>query len=251
MSMGQQHLAALQETMPTRAFGIRLEPRAEAFPHNAEVYDGMAEEWTISTLKQYAESNFAGFNKLLEERDKRREEHNAAQDAALRAAMSAAREAIDKASIANDDRFRSIPELRASLNDVGRVSMPRVETESLIRSLADKLEQAVKGLDAKFDTRLSALDEKYNTKIDTIDSKFGSLSVTRGEMLNVVTNRVLAIESENKGIVKNKTAIIVTGGFVISVFLFLFALYSFVSNNHQIAADALSTVQRDSHGVPR
>lgn len=60
-------------------------------------------------------------------------------DKAINAALAAAKEAVLKAEAASEKRFEAVNEFRASLSDQQRTLMPRVESELVVKNLADRL----------------------------------------------------------------------------------------------------------------
>jgi hypothetical protein len=92
----------------------------------------MAEDptgWTLATLKEH-------FDSLLAEEDRRYEQRFASQEQAIR-----------KADAANDARFSSVNEFRATLSDQQRTFMPRPEAERIITSIDERLAAMAARLD--------------------------------------------------------------------------------------------------------
>ena len=100
------------------------------------------DEWTVATLKSLLE-------RTLSEMDKR----HAAQLEAIReqtkAAFASSEKAILKAEAASERRFESVNEFRAALSDQGRLMMPRIETETLLNVVNEKIEDLRKQMDVK------------------------------------------------------------------------------------------------------
>jgi len=65
--------------------------------------------------------------------------------------MNAADRAVSKAEIASEKRFESVNEFRAALNDNGRLQMPRIEAEGLLRAQGEKFEAANAALSHRVD----------------------------------------------------------------------------------------------------
>ena len=111
--------------------------------------------WNLVTLKTY-------FEELIRASDKRYEERYASSQTSLLAATNSAKEAVTtamtaaekavttamtaadraaaKAELAADKRFEAIDDLKKSLVEYQRESLPRMEGEALIKGLAEKME---------------------------------------------------------------------------------------------------------------
>jgi hypothetical protein len=70
------------------------------------------------------------------------DERRDAQDRAVQAALQSAKEAVTKAETASEKRFDAVNEFRQTLADQASTLMPRVEAESRIAALAEKLEDS-------------------------------------------------------------------------------------------------------------
>ncbi len=99
--------------------------------------------WTVDTLRQ-------DLSRILDEMDRRYQQRYeaqqegvaaalAAQEKAVNAALIAADRAVIKAELAAEKRFESVNEFRATLSDQAANLMPRLEAESRIQTIADKL----------------------------------------------------------------------------------------------------------------
>lgn len=89
-------------------------------------------EWTLKTLK-------AHFEALQQESDKRYEQRFGAQEKAVNAALTAAKEAVSKAETSAEKRFDSVNEFRAQLSDQAATFMPRMESEQRMSTLDEKI----------------------------------------------------------------------------------------------------------------
>ena len=88
--------------------------------------------WTVDTLRAHVRD-------LIEERDRRYNERFIAQEKAVEAALTSAKEAVLKAEGAAERRFESVNEFRNTLADQARDLMPRLETEALIKNIEEKV----------------------------------------------------------------------------------------------------------------
>ncbi len=79
------------------------------------------------------------FEAVLAEKDKGYSQRFDAQEKAVTAALTAAKEAVVKAEIAAEKRFDSVNEFRGQLSDQARTFMPRPECEKEFESLRDKI----------------------------------------------------------------------------------------------------------------
>ncbi len=88
--------------------------------------------WTVDTLKAYIE-------RLFDEHDKRYEQRFAAQEKAVKDALTSASIAVDKAEGTAEKWRQNANEWRGTLNDRDRLLMPRIETEQRLKALDDKI----------------------------------------------------------------------------------------------------------------
>lgn len=93
--------------------------------------------WTVDTA-------LAHLRAVADERDRRYEQRFEAQTEAVSAALTSAKEAVDKAETAATRRFESVNEFRAQLADQAGTFMPRLEAEQRIGQLAEKIDD-IKG----------------------------------------------------------------------------------------------------------
>jgi len=93
-------------------------------PHGAE--------WTVATLHEH-------FVSLLEEMDKRNEQRFAAQEKAVDAALSSAKEAVLKAEHSAEERFRNTNEWRQTVESLISGCFPKDEANRVIRTLEEKI----------------------------------------------------------------------------------------------------------------
>src|SRR5580700_3457995 len=122
--------------------------------------------WTIDTVREYASHMITVVEKRLDEHnsdlEKRlmdrihanREATVATMEASKEAVFSAmvsAKEAVNKAESANERRFESVNEFRASLADQARLQMPRLECEALFKGMGEKMETSSKQTIARVD----------------------------------------------------------------------------------------------------
>ena len=76
---------------------------------------------------------------LIIERDLRHNQRFDAQEKAVAAALSAAKEAVEKAEAAADKRFEAVNEFRGTLSDQARTFATRAELGAALKGLDDKI----------------------------------------------------------------------------------------------------------------
>lgn len=84
---------------------------------------------------------------IISDHDKQYQQRFEAQEKALTAALTSAKEAVDKANIASEKRFDSVNEFRNTLADQQRTLLPRTEYSVQHQSLADSIAQLSSRLD--------------------------------------------------------------------------------------------------------
>ena len=82
--------------------------------------------WTVDTLKEYIQQRFTD------------------QDKAVQSALSAAKEAVNKAETAADKRFEAVNEFRQTLSDQTSTFMSRTEYEAKYDALQKQLDVLTK-----------------------------------------------------------------------------------------------------------
>jgi len=106
--------------------------------------------WTVDTLKDHVETVLAELDRRYQQRYEAQQEGVAAalaaQEKAVNAALIAADRAVIKAELAAEKRFESVNEFRATLSDQAANLMPRLEAESRIQTVADKLAEVTNRL---------------------------------------------------------------------------------------------------------
>jgi hypothetical protein len=103
--------------------------------------DPNGEHWTLGTLRLYLEALIDGLKGTLNALSDRCNDRFAAIEKAVIAALAAADRATTKAEAATEKRFEGVNEFRESLADQARDLMPRLETESLVRGLRERIEK--------------------------------------------------------------------------------------------------------------
>ena len=91
--------------------------------------------WTFETLKEYLDSKIDGIDVKVESNDKRYAAVFNAQEKATVAALAAAEKATTKAEETAAKKADAQNEWRQAMNDRERILMPRLEQESLNRSI--------------------------------------------------------------------------------------------------------------------
>lgn len=89
----------------------------------------------------------ASIETLLVERDLRYNERFEAQALAVNAALTAAKEAVNKAEVAAEKRFDAANEFRGQLSDQAATFMPRLESEQRMGELERRLIEVGSRLD--------------------------------------------------------------------------------------------------------
>jgi hypothetical protein len=151
--------------------------------------------WTLETLREYVqqvlhnnsvnndnrftaitremESNTITLRSHITEAITALRENVLAQKEAVALAMQAADRAVTKAEIANEKRFESVNEFRASLADTSRLQMPRSETESLIKALNEKNDSAHKAMADRLDASIKSMNDKIDSLNELIVASEG------------------------------------------------------------------------------
>ena len=108
---------------------------------------------------------------LINERDRQYQQRFDAQEKALTAALSAAKEAVDKANAASEKRFDSVNEFRNSLKDQAAAFLPRNEYAASIKQLSDLITtiQATQVPRSEHETRWQAEQQQFKNIQDRIE----------------------------------------------------------------------------------
>jgi hypothetical protein len=119
-------------------------------------------EWTIATLKEYAEALLNAQEKLFTRRSED-------ADKAIQAALVSAEKAVTKAETATEKRFEGQNEFRGQLNDVINTFMPRAEYSAAHQAVIDRID----AISAKGDAdiarnteRINALELRLTSRLD-------------------------------------------------------------------------------------
>lgn len=91
--------------------------------------------------------------RIIDERDRQYSQRFAAQQAAVEAALSSAKEAVDKAESASNERFAGVNEFRATLSDQAQ----RLASKESVESLDGRIDNLTQRLD-----RISGTGEGAN-----------------------------------------------------------------------------------------
>jgi hypothetical protein len=103
--------------------------------------DPNGESWTLGTLRLYLESLITGNATNVKALADRHDDRFSAIEKAVAAALAAADRATTKAETTSDERFKGVNEFRQTLSDQARDLMPRLETESLMQGLRERIEK--------------------------------------------------------------------------------------------------------------
>lgn len=123
--------------------------------------------WTVETLRAYILT-------LIDERDARYEERFISQEKAVGAALTAAKEAVDKAERAAAERFASVNEFRAQLTDQAATFMPRNEYTTAHEALESKLEAQATTLN----NQVLTLERNTNARVGALERIRAALPVS-------------------------------------------------------------------------
>lgn len=96
--------------------------------------------WNVDSLKEHFES-------LQDEIEKRNSQRFLDTKTAVDAALAAAEKAVTKAEVATEKRLEGVNEFRKSLEDVGRLQMPRAEQEAINKGQDQKIDGIIARLD--------------------------------------------------------------------------------------------------------
>lgn len=97
--------------------------------------------WCLSVpLKEH-------FEKLLAEKDRRDQQRFDASTSAIDFALNAAKEAVTKAESANERRFESVNEFRATLSDQAGTFISRLEFESMRDTTSERIRELTARVD--------------------------------------------------------------------------------------------------------
>jgi hypothetical protein len=103
--------------------------------------DPNGEHWTLGTLRLFLEALIEGLKETVRALADRIEDRFTAVEKAVAAALTAADRATTKAEAASDERFKGVNEFRQTLSDQARDLMPRLETETLVRGIRERVEK--------------------------------------------------------------------------------------------------------------
>jgi hypothetical protein len=93
--------------------------------------------WTVETLVIH-------FTALLDEAQKRTSDGFAAQEKAVQAALTSAKEAVIKAELATERRFENSNEWRNTVETLQRTYMPRTEATQMNMAITEKIDSLQK-----------------------------------------------------------------------------------------------------------
>ncbi|HXJ40739.1 MAG TPA: hypothetical protein VNH18_15770 [Bryobacteraceae bacterium] len=110
------------------------------------------------SVDETLETRVAVLSAQAEERDRRYAERFAAQEEAVRSALTSAKEAVTKAESAAEKRFESLNEFRGQQRDMIGTFIPRKEAEQRIEQVAEK----VAGVESRLTAGLSAVNSRLD-----------------------------------------------------------------------------------------
>ena len=135
------------------------------------------EGWTLPSYVAHAEA-------MRVEMDQRYQQRFAAQESAVRSALTSAKEATQKAEVANEKRFESVNEFRATLADQAGRFVTRTEVEQLFRSLDDKVD-TVTGRLERLDGRSGGTNATWGYLVGAVVAA-GTLVAILGAIIGAV-----------------------------------------------------------------
>ena len=84
------------------------------------------------------------FKKLMDERDRRYQEHFRAMDEKTSLALTGSDKALTKAEISTEKRFDAVNEFRGQLKDQAATLLPRAEADTKFSAIEEKIEEMKK-----------------------------------------------------------------------------------------------------------
>jgi len=146
----------------------------------------------ISLNKNWTIEAYVAHNEAIRvESDRRYEQRFKAQEAAVQSALASSALATQKAEIANEKRFESVNEFRATLADQAGTFISRTEVEQLIRSLDDKVDLTTGRMD-RLEGRAGGFNATWGYLVGAV--------VVLGGLLTIITAIVgAAIYISSKG----------------------------------------------------
>lgn len=130
------------------------------------------ENWTLAGYISHNES-------MRDETDRRYEQRFVAQERAVEAALTSAKEAVLKAETASEKRFEGVNEFRATLADQAATLISRTEVEQVIKALDEKVD-AVTGRMDRLDGRSGGLNSSWGYLIGGIMAAGALLTILGG-----------------------------------------------------------------------
>lgn len=97
-------------------------------------------DWTIGSLKVYEDEKLTLLKQLMDERKEHLKELRVADQRAIDAALSAAKEAVTKAEFANDKRFDAANEVKATFGAQLSEKLGVSEYHTAHQALIDKID---------------------------------------------------------------------------------------------------------------
>ena len=125
--------------------------------------------WTLEAYVSHNES-------MRVETDRRYEQRFAAQEKAVEAALTSAKEAVLKAETASEKRFEGVNEFRATLADQAATLISRAEVEQLFKALNEKVDSVTGRMD-RLDGRAGGIDASWVKIVGIITILIGIAAV--------------------------------------------------------------------------
>lgn len=127
--------------------------------------------WTLDGYIAHNES-------MRDELDRRYQQRFIAQEQAVQAALTSAKDAVHKAEMASEKRFEGVNEFRATLSDQASTFISRTEVD-----------QRMKGIDEKVDIIMGRMDrlEGRSGGMDASFVKLVSMVAMAGAIIAIIT----------------------------------------------------------------
>jgi len=137
--------------------------------------------WTIETLRAYLLalmiSNDVKYSERFEAQQTAMHTALTAQQTAMEAALKSAERAVLKAELASDKRFESVNEFRATLADLQKTYMSRLEAMAMFKSIDEKLSV----IQTNYDSKLEALRSTMEKGAENLSKEIAGLRESRAE----------------------------------------------------------------------
>ena len=155
--------------------------------------------WTVDTLRAHIHGLLAEMDLRYQQRFDAQQvaigDARIAAEKAVQAALSAAKEAVNKAEDSNQRRFESVNEFRSTLSDQAQQFVSRAEITALLGGLTDRIDTLDKKYDdrsvanAKAIDRILARGQGVSASLGAIVAGIGALAAVIGIIAFLVTHK--------------------------------------------------------------